>query len=65
MKIVDLLKSDEYQARLSLSNAWLYYDEDVNDWVVMHTAYHHRAKEYARTNNEEIAVRYLLEAHEE
>ena len=35
MDIIGALKADSSQARVTCGNAWLYWDETTNEWIVL------------------------------
>lgn len=60
MTFVELLKS--YNARLSLGNSWLVWDEKEEEWLIYRQKHGERVKQFDSTFDEELAVKMLLEA---
>lgn len=62
MNIIDALKEDEYALRITYNYRWMYYDSADDCWCVYeHKPYAKETKLIINTQNEEMAVQFLLE----
>lgn len=59
MKIIEALKKENIA--ITSGNRWLFWDDDIKEWVVLESKYY-ESSTLISTKNEEEAVNKLLEA---
>lgn len=62
MNIIGALKSEDTNLRISNGNKWLIYNSFRQEWIVYESKRYARvSQELISTQNEEIAIKKLLE----
>ena len=57
MNIIEALKADSSQVRVTSGNTWMYWDEVTNEWAVMtHRYKSHHSTEIYRGESDAVAA---------